>query len=287
MSSFVYAKLPAKYIVGIRFRGSGLANCLFVYGRAIILEHEKSLEMITPTWANFSLGPFLRLERDKRTYIGLFRPDGVTGLKKYILLFFSKKYIDKESFESSQARRKILVTEGLQKYFQDLIPHYNMIRERLIDKANIYLDAELSEENFIGVHVRLGDFNEERRTPLKWYRNIIIRLSNALCDDFKFVIFSDGSDHELRDLLQLPNVERAAGFNALEDLFLLSYSRLIIGSDSTFSGWAAFLNQTPIIMMKNHFGNILGNSENQVVMGDNDEFPTSITNLLFRLRSRD
>ena len=88
-------------------------------------------------------------------------------------------------------------------------------------------------------------------------------------------------------MLRLPNVERASGFNALEDLFLLSYSRLIIGSDSTFSGWAAFLNQTPIIMMKNHFGDILANPENQVVMGGNDEFPASITNLLFRLRSLD
>jgi hypothetical protein len=287
MSSFVYAKLPAKYIVGIRLRGSGLANCLFVYGRALVLEQEMSLEMITPTWANFSLGPFLRLERDKRTYIGLFSPDGVSGLKKHVLLLFSKKYIDKGSFELSLAKRKILVTEGLQKYFKDLIPHYNMIRERLIDKANVDLETRLSDDKFIGVHVRLGDYNEERRTPLSWYGNIIKRLSNDLSDDFKFVIFSDGSDQELTDLLRLPNVERAAGLNALEDLFLLSYSRLIIGSDSTFSGWAAFLNQTPIIMMKNHFGDILENSENQVVMGENDEFPASITNLLFRLRSLD
>lgn len=53
---YVYPIFPAVYNCGfIRIGGSGLANCLFVYARAIALAQKYGAKLITPSWFNLSL----------------------------------------------------------------------------------------------------------------------------------------------------------------------------------------------------------------------------------------
>ena len=83
---------------------------------------------------------------------------------------------------------------------------------------------------------------------------------------YEFFLFSDGSDEELEELLQLPKVSRLFTGSALGDILALSKCNAIIGSDSTFSGWGAFLGQVPVVFPKQHFGRVLKNNEQELVL---------------------
>lgn len=68
-----------------------MANCLFVYAKAIILAHKYDAELIAPTWFNFSIGTYLRKQIDKRHYLGIILKKGeISGLKRLGLLIFLK-----------------------------------------------------------------------------------------------------------------------------------------------------------------------------------------------------
>jgi hypothetical protein len=61
-------------------------------------------------------------------------------------------------------------------------------------------------------------------------------------------VVSDGRDEELADLLGEPHVRRAGIGSAIGDILLLSRARVIIGSGgSSFSAWASFLGERPIV----------------------------------------
>jgi hypothetical protein len=109
--------------------------------------------------------------------------------------------------------------------------------------------------------VRLGDFvnadtaNVKRgtgdgfRIPLDWYAAVIGRVSKIF-PEMPVRIFTDGREHELADLLRIPGVALQREPNDISDLLALSQARLIIGSNSTFSRWAAFLGNMPGIWFK-------------------------------------
>jgi hypothetical protein len=240
---------------------------MFVAARAYIIAQTNHWEFVSPTWFKLSIGPYLRGEKDKRHYLGLFVRHGVSGLKKCCLLMFRKKSVNKT----------IITVDGLGNYFEDLLPHYDLIFSYFTEITRKNILKRVSNEDFsriVGVHIRLGDYVPSLRIPIDWYKNLVDQINLTFPDRFQFFIFSDGTDQELIDLLKTRNVSRAFLGNALADIWALSRCKFIIGSDSTFSGWGAFLGQVPIIYPKCHYGNVLINRENQLILKD-DIIPDS------------
>jgi hypothetical protein len=254
----------------IRYRGSGISNCLFVAARAFLIAQKNGWPIINPTWANMVIGPYLRGEKDKRHYFGLFKKTGISGIAKIFYLLFLKKIKYENSTSGAQG---IIVIEGLGNYFQDLIYEqskvkffiYGILRKEIISN---FENVDFS--NKIGIHIRLGDYPIERRKEINWYVEILKSIKYLRNDQYTFFVFSDGSDKELIELLYQSQVRRVFFGNAISDIIALSKCRLIIGSDSTFSGWAAYLEQTPIIFPARHFGQVLNNPKNEFV--DNGDF---------------
>lgn len=253
---YIYPKLPAAAgtYAWFRFSGSGLANCLFVYARAIKRAHEIGATIITPTWFNISVGPYLRRQTDKRHYLGLFNNNGeVGGLNKLFKLLFFKNDID--------------VIEGLSTYFEDIIddaPYISSYIEQHVQPNILQQVVAFDFTNCVAVHVRLGDFPENVRVPISWYQEKIKYLK-SIHPNYKFCLFSDGTDAELKDLLSIDGVQRAFFGNAIADIFAISKCCYMIGSDSTFSGWGAFLGQVPCIFYRKHYGRILKDSTQEIV----------------------
>ena len=81
----------------------------------------------------------------------------------------------------------------------------------------------------------------------------------------KFYLFSDGQEHELQNLLLLPQVEIVFFGNAILDMIALSKCKFIVGSDSTFTGWAAYLGQVPTVSPRKNTGNVLINSSYEFI----------------------
>lgn len=249
---YVYPKLMAfRDCLLFRIGGSGLANCLFVYARAIRYAHQTGAKLITPTWEKFSIGTYIRWERDKRGYVGLFSAKGeVNGLKKVRAVLLGHPQVE----------------EGLQHYFCDLLDDHAYISSYIIDHIRPVIKKRVDEFDFshcVAVHIRLGDYPLSHRTPLEWYREKIMDMSDN--GQYRFLLFSDGTDEELRELTALPNVERAFFGNAIADIYAISKSCYLIGSDSTFSGWGAFLGQVPCVFYRKHYGRVLFDPSKETV----------------------
>lgn len=249
---FVYPKLMAfRDMLFFRIGGAGLANCLFVYARAIQYAHRTGARLITPTWQKFSIGTYIRREKDKRRYVDLFTTENeITGIKKVNAVLFCHPHIE----------------QGLQNYFLDFISDADYICSYIINHIRPSVRTVVDSYDFrncIAVHVRLGDFPEEHRTPLEWYKEKILSKSNE--GQYRFLLFSDGTDEELKDLTSLPNTERVFFGNAIADIYAISKCMFLIGSDSTFSGWGAFLGQVPCVFYRKHYGPILQDKEKESV----------------------
>lgn len=276
---YVYPKFDSFIDIGIRIGGFGLANCLFVYSRAIVVATENNYPLISPTWERFGIGQYLRNEKDKRNYLGLFEKDGVKGFKKYMLLFFAKKNNSISELSKGKFIPQIIKVEGLSDYFESLIPYHAIIKDRILSYTK-QKSAITSLSNYIGIHVRLGDYTKERRTSLDWYIKQIEKINMITQGKAKFLLFSDGSDIELKSILEISNVSKCFTGNALSDILTLSNCSFIIGSDSTFSGWAVFLGQKPAIFKKKHFGRILINQEQEVILSKEENLPLNLIEYL-------
>lgn len=90
-------------------------------------------------------------------------------------------------------------------------------------------------------------------------------LAKSREGQFRFLLFSDGTDEELRDLTSLPDVERVFFGNAIADIYAISKCCYMIGSDSTFSGWGAFLGQVPCVFFRKHYGRVLVDESKETV----------------------
>lgn len=95
---YEYPILSDKDFGCLRFSGPGLSNCMFFVSRAYVAARKNGTSMLAPTRRKFSIGPWLRHEKDKRVYNKLFEDsisagDSVKfigGLKKIALIIASK-----------------------------------------------------------------------------------------------------------------------------------------------------------------------------------------------------
>jgi hypothetical protein len=151
-------------------------------------------------------------------------------------------------------------------YFQGLVEN-RALTLQLFDEIlsnNVKREVAALPSPVIGVHVRLGDFrklagDEEFskvgavRTPEKYFIDTIQAIRNVHGSDLPVSVFTDGYRHELIELFKLPNVHLVEGNSDMVDLLLLSKSKIIVASaGSTFSYWAGFLSNAPLILHPDH-----------------------------------
>ncbi|MDE8650473.1 hypothetical protein [Novosphingobium album (ex Liu et al. 2023)] len=292
---FVYASLPSRHDFGlIRLGGAGLGNCFFVYFAAFVMARKLGRPLVAPEWSHLRLAAMLRGVRDLRRYGLLLRaaPDEWTGEARLRALL--RLLRPHETVATGPAITREAMAEGplrvvLGDYtFDGLGAHRDAIRARLIEISRSPRPMpRWGSEGYAAVHVRLGDFfppsedpNERddfnRRIAFDWYRGAIAGVRRRR-PDMPIRLYSDGSDGELAPLLDLPGISVRRGPDALSDLIGLASASLLIGSNSTFSRWAAFLGDmpsiwrappgggespvsrdTPLLVIDNDFGRIKG-----------------------------
>ena len=258
---YVYPKLSSKDLIAFRLGGAGLGNLLFTYGRALAFAKRHDAQMIWPTWPSIKVGPWLRREKDKRTYIGLFanRTHDIAGLRKAWLLLTRRKVPEGTADVKDE---EIVIFEKFIGSFASIRDDHQLIREHLL--KNMRDDAVLRFDfsDAVAVHVRLGDFKKvqvqelkngihDSRLPIDWYCSMLEHIRTAAGRNVKAYVFSDGSDEELQKLLNMPNTERITFGNAITDIVGLSQAPLLIASGSSFSMWARYLGRHSTICYPN------------------------------------
>lgn len=100
MIRYIYPQLslkPSQDFGFFRLGGPGLANCLFVVARAYLKAKDLNCEMLRPTWERLSIGQFIRREKDKRFYRGLFKNESIwMKLRKAWIIRFGKDVATEE-----------------------------------------------------------------------------------------------------------------------------------------------------------------------------------------------
>lgn len=136
-----------------------------------------------------------------------------------------------------------------------------LVRQNLrfpaLDARNEEVAARIESSHSVSIHIRRGDYMsaENRRlfgdiATLPYYRKAIAEATSdarTVGHEPSFFVFSDDIDW-CREALSLPNAEFVninSGADSWKDLVLMSRCRVNILANSTFSWWAAWLNQHP------------------------------------------
>ncbi|CAL8144930.1 unnamed protein product [Orchesella dallaii] len=135
-----------------------------------------------------------------------------------------------------------------------------MFRPRLefinVEKLQKYIDLIRNSES-VAVHVRRGDFTYITGffIPMSYQRMAIRKMASLFQKRGKteppvFFIFSDDIAHTKKKLKDFEGMYKFvyvsdAGFTSIEDFYLMLLCKHNIIPNSTFSWWAAYLNENP------------------------------------------
>lgn len=135
--------------------------------------------------------------------------------------------------------------------------------ENVVASANTHLFAALNKEGHYTVN----------RIDVNWYKNIITQIHEVL-PSYKFLVFSDAKEVEIKEVTGLPYVKRAFFGSSVGDLFAISECRALIGSHSTFTDWGGYLGQLPTILpRKPHYGSFLVNKDMECILNEDATVP--------------
>lgn len=143
---------------------------------------------------------------------------------------------------------------GLEKYRENIVEYF---KPKHIIASNINKKIRELRSKFkhiVGVHVRQGDYSSWRggtylipQMRVKEILDEYINSKNSIASEICFVITSDGFiDKSLFGNLNTVISKE----NAVHDLFLLSSTDVIIGSNSTFGAFASYYGNIPLIVMQ-------------------------------------
>ena len=251
-----------------RLGGSGLGNCFYPYFHAYVLALRSGAALIAPPWFSLKLGPLLRGESSKRFYWRLFRPcpGDIDGGAKFVKLLAGYRrrtvlQID-GSAEPALVPGTLNVIVSRKWTFRGLHPYRDAVRARLLAilADPIAEPPQWGQGRFVGFHVRLSDFRtladplgadvvkHNARIPLFWY----VAVARALRQRYPalpILLFSDGRIRELQPLIELGAQVYRSGSD-VADLIKMSEACVLVGSNSTYSRWAAFLGNMPSIWLQ-------------------------------------
>lgn len=261
MKRYVYPQLVVKRVHDwgfFRIGGPGLANCLIIAAQAYLKAKDCGIEMLRPTWERIGVGQWLRHERDKRFYYGLFKKESIAmTLRRLFLLRFCCS--------------KEICVSGLGNFFEDILDRQSEVREWFFNSIEPEAIKKIPNDlhKCIAIHIRLGDFPESLRVPLSWYRDIMRQISSIVDGKVDYLVFSDGNEDELHEILTLEGVRRADFGNALADIVAISRcGMLVAGKNSTFSAWSAYIGNVPSIFAGLEFGRVVPDRDLEINLRD-------------------
>lgn len=244
---------------------AGLGNKLFSWASGVVFAHVNNCSHYIIGMTRVHLGPFLRNERRKRFYFGYFKNEIILlPILNYFQRSYNKKQAECEQIVSGNGNFIFSEIPHWSNSFIILNNHRELIKKAFWDNLTAKVNDRIlmHEVPFIGIHIRMGDFRTLQdaedfskvgavRTPLAYFVEITYCLLHFLGKNVPITIFSDGYDHELQEVLKLPNAKRAEDDLDVVHMAVLSKSKLIIMSaGSTFSFWAGFLSDGILI---NHY----------------------------------
>jgi len=139
-----------------------------------------------------------------------------------------------------------------EKYFEDIRPillKQIMLKKQLSSSTIQYLEEITIKKSTCSLHIRRGDYILDKKSnqvhgvcDLNYYKEAI-KLMREKCDEVHFFVFSDDISWVKKNLKIKNTVYIDHKVIPHEDLHLMSLCKHNITANSSFSWWAAWLNQ--------------------------------------------
>lgn len=182
-------------------------------------------------------------------------------LKSRLTPYPRKKFYKEPHFHFDENFFRLPGDVYIQGYFQSE-EYFLSYRSEIVQDFRLTADVDLRSlaatvaavptAQSVAVHIRRGDYKDPALMqvhgllPMTYYRQAIQLMKQKLTSPV-FFLFSDDVQASLTDL-QMPGIIPVSGYttsNHLHDFYLMSQCRHNIIANSSFSWWAAWLNQHP------------------------------------------
>jgi hypothetical protein len=251
----------------VRLRG-GLGNQLFQFAAAHSLANHKGVELKSDLYTytkhplrKYELGHFnISLPEASREEVHQFT--GGNFISRYLnkknnylncpKVFAQPHYHFYEDFFSLPEPLYLSGYWQSEKYFTNVA---DSVRKMLkpavaLDSRNSELIATLGSTDSVAVHIRRTDYNPTsffQPMGLDYYQRAFQLIGQKIIHP-RYFIFSDDitwSRQQLKDLKNATFIDHNKGDDSFKDLLLMSACRHQLIANSTFSWWAAWLNDFP------------------------------------------
>ncbi|MDB5248664.1 MAG: alpha,2-fucosyltransferase [Segetibacter sp.] len=126
------------------------------------------------------------------------------------------------------------------------------VRPELVSHLH-QIESELRQNNSVSIHIRRGDFTSKKNIEIhgiismEFYRNAIAEISSRSPSPHLYVFSDDIAwvKENLQTQFPITFVSNEVTKTAVEDFYLMSVCKHNIIANSTFSWWAAYLNNNP------------------------------------------
>ncbi len=258
----------------------GLANQLFQYAAAKSMALDRNVDLLLDvsllgrknfteleTPRNFELNNFLGIKDRIANEFDLSIFKKSLQKNKFVYKYLTpiqRKNIYKEKYfhynkDICNLGKDILLSGNWQseKYFSRNIPYF---KNSLTLKPELYKNVlgkayELKNTKSVSVHIRRADYLR-LKIILEWhgvlektyYQNCFNKMNSIIGSDYEVYYFSDDPNWVIENLLDIKNgeiISNTISKTAYEDFYLMSQCRHNIIANSSFSWWAAWLNDNP------------------------------------------
>ena len=252
----------------VRFRG-GLGNQLFQYAAAYSLAVSKGAELKSDLYT-YTKHPYRKYELNnfnvrlpEATREEVHRFTGSNFISRYLnkknnyfncpAVFAQPHYHFYDDFFSLPVPIYLSGYWQSEKYFLNTADALRKIfvPANTLDERNADLIATMKSTSSVAIHIRRTDYTGERKglsffqpMGLDYYQRAIEAIDKKI-DNPRYFIFSDDiawSRQQLKDLKDATFVDHNTGADSYKDLLVMSACRHQVIANSTFSWWAAWLN---------------------------------------------
>ena len=171
------------------------------------------------------------------------------NVRAFHYLVANKRFVAEKELKKASLPNVLVVTDWLFRHYDGIKKHQDILRKEMSFTENSIINAkskwralqqDYPERTFIGIHVRRGDYTDwlggiyfyDDTTYYKW----MLQIAEQVKDPVYIVC----SNENLQFVNEAGLIISYSKGSPLEDLYLLSKCRYIIGPPSTFSSWSAF-----------------------------------------------
>ena len=247
---------------------AGIGNKLSVWARALIFSKFNNLKLYTFGWINYRPKNWLKLNLKRRVYINDFNTLKISDYYSIILNLLCSKIKLNPVLNELAIPNSVYIYNKYDYNFNDLKLYRKLIIDSLVSILSDYNVKAINKLKvpLIGIHIRRDDFVKiGYATPISFYVNVLKKIRIKIGWIIPAIIYSDGLESELIDILTLPKVELSIQKADILDLIELSQSRILITSvGSSFSYWASFISEGITINYQKEWSQYIKSDSNDI-----------------------